>query len=64
MNGWTCPDCGGGFPSPVETDHGLECPWCSENINAHWERDDPITSNMLSDGGDDAPDNPLGGLLK
>lgn len=63
MNGWTCPGCGGGFPSPVETDDGLECPWCGENINPDWERSDPITSTIAS-GDDDAPDNPLGGFFK
>lgn len=39
MTEWTCPNCHGGFPEPVnDARNGTsECPWCGHVINGSYE---------------------------
>lgn len=42
MSVWECPECGGGFPSPVEEAGGLLCPWCSRGLRHEWEASEVV----------------------
>lgn len=35
MPDWECPECNGGFPSPVDTGYASHCPWCGEQLHSN-----------------------------
>lgn len=35
MSAYTCPDCGGSFPFPIQWEGGLSCPWCYNKLLRH-----------------------------
>jgi hypothetical protein len=64
MSGWECPDCGGGFPSPVEEGEGQLCPWCSRGLRHEWEPDErPVVSRVKKDEEEEESSTLLGKLF-
>lgn len=35
MSAYTCPECGGSFPIPIQWEGGLCCPWCYNELLRH-----------------------------
>jgi hypothetical protein len=50
MSRWTCPECGGGFPTPAfDAERSANvCPWCEEEVST-------VVGVPSEQAGDDSP---------